>query len=112
MFIASHHFRNVFGSLPALRMAQGHQRRSLVLSGAGLLGWLACDGFQTLLVMMMLSTGQQKGHPNSWRGLPLPRGRSSWLESGSEYRCVRRAEIEESPDDGKWGPLALPMCRL
>ena len=25
-----------------------------------------------------------------------------WLESGSEYMCVRPAEIEEAPDDGKW----------
>ena len=34
---------------------------------------------------------------------------AGWLESGSECRCVRRAEIEEAPDDGKWGPLVLPM---
>ena len=27
---------------------------------------------------------------------------AGWLEFGSEYRCVRRAEIEEAPDDGKW----------
>ena len=33
------------------------------------------------------------------------------LESGSECRCVRRAEIEEAPDDGKWGPLVLPKFR-
>ena len=33
------------------------------MSGARLLGWLACDGFQTLLVLMMLSARQQKGHP-------------------------------------------------
>ena len=26
---------------------------------------------------------------------------AGWLEFGSEYRCVRRAEIEEAPDDGK-----------
>ena len=24
---------------------------------------------------------------------------------------MRRAEIEEAPDDGKWGPLALPKFR-
>ena len=29
----------------------------------------------------------------------------------SECRCVRRAEIEEAPDDGKWDTLALPMFR-
>ena len=44
-------------------------------SGARLLGWLACDGFQTLLVLMMLSAGQQKDHPGSWCRLPHPRGR-------------------------------------
>ena len=44
-----------------------------------LLGWLACDGFPTLLVWMMLSAGQQKGHPSSWRALPLRMGRSSWM---------------------------------
>ena len=54
----SHRWRIVLGGLPALRMAQGPQRRSLAVSGAGLLGWLACDGFQTLLVLMMLSAGQ------------------------------------------------------
>ena len=27
---------------------------------------------------------------------------AGWLEFGSEYRCVWRAEIEEAPDDGKW----------
>ena len=36
---------------------------------------------------------------------------AGWLEFGSEYRCVRRAEIEEAPNDGKWGPLAWPMFR-
>ena len=36
---------------------------------------------------------------------------AGWLEYGSECRCVRRAEIEEAPDDGKWGPLTLPMFR-
>ena len=112
MLITSHHWRNVFGSLPALRMAQGPQRRSLALSGARLLGRLACDGFQTLLVLMMLSAGQQKGHPSSWLGLPLRRGRSSWMvRVRSECRCVRRAEIEEARDDGKWRPLALPKFR-
>ena len=39
----------------ALLMAQGPQRWSLAMSGARLLGWLACGGFQTLLVLMMLS---------------------------------------------------------
>ena len=34
---------------------------------------------------------------------------AGWLESESECRCVWRAEIEEAPDDGKWGPLALLM---
>ena len=29
----------------------------------------------------------------------------------SECRCVRRAEIEEEPDDSKRRPLALPMFR-
>ena len=36
---------------------------------------------------------------------------AGWLESGSEYRCVRRAEIEEAPNDAKWRSLALPMFR-
>ena len=53
--------------------------QSLTLSGARLLGWLACDGFQTFLVLMILSAGQQKGPPSSWHGLPLCRGRSSWM---------------------------------
>ena len=75
----SHRWRIVFGGLPELRMAQGLQRRSLPVSGARLLGWLACGGFQTLLVLMTLSARQQKGHPSSWRGLPLRRGRSSWM---------------------------------
>ena len=48
----------VFGGLPALGMAQGPQRRSLAVSGARLRGWLVCDGFQTLLVSMILSAGQ------------------------------------------------------
>ena len=73
------------------------------MSGARLCGWLACDGFQTLLFLMILSAGQQKGHPSSWLRLPLRRvAAAGWLEFGSEYRCVRRAEIEEAPDDGKW----------
>ena len=58
---------------------QGPQRRSLAIGGARLCGWLACDGFQTLLFLMILSAGQQKGHPSSWRALPLRRGRSSWM---------------------------------
>ena len=37
----SHRWRIVFGGLPALRMAQGPQRRSLAVSGARLRGWLA-----------------------------------------------------------------------
>ena len=74
-----HRWRIVFGGLSALRMAQGPQRRSLAVSGARLRGWLACGGFQTLLALMILPAGQQKGHPSSWRGLPLRRGRSSWM---------------------------------
>ena len=31
----------MFGGLPALQMAQGLQRRSFAVSGAGLRGWLA-----------------------------------------------------------------------
>ena len=74
----------------------------LGLSCARLCGWLDCSGFQTLLVSMLLSAGQQKGHPSSWRRLPLRRvAAAGWLESGSECRCVRRAEIEEASDDGK-----------
>ena len=83
-----------------------------VMNGARLRGWLACNGFWTLLVLMILSAGQQKGHPNSWLGLPLRRvAAAGWLESGSECRCVRRAEIDEAPDYGKWGLLVLPMFR-
>ena len=109
----SHRWRIVFGGLAALRMAQGPRRRSLAVSGARLRGWLVCDGFQTLLVSMILSAEQQKGHP-SIAGVSCPSvgvAAAGWLESGSEYRCVRRAEIEEAPDDGKWGPLALPKFR-
>ena len=54
----SHRWRIVFGGLSALRIAQGRQRRSLAVSGARLCGWLVCDGFQTLLVSMILSAGQ------------------------------------------------------
>ena len=54
----SHRWQIVFGGLPALRKAQGHQRRSLAVSGARLRGWLVCDGFQTLLVSMILSAEQ------------------------------------------------------
>ena len=54
----SHCWQIVFGGLPALRMAQGPQRRSLAVSGARLRGWLVCDGFQTFLVSMILSDGQ------------------------------------------------------
>ena len=75
----SHRCRIVFGGLPALRMAQGPQRRSLAVSGARLRGWLVCDGFQILLVLMILSAGQQKGHPSSSRRLPLRKDLSSWM---------------------------------
>ena len=52
-----------------------------------------------------------KGHPSSWRGLhSVGVAAAGWLESESEYRRVQRAEIE-APDDGKRGPLALPMFR-
>ena len=54
----SHRWRIVFGGLLALRMAQGPQRRSLAVSSARLCGWLVCDGFQTLLVLMLLPAGQ------------------------------------------------------
>ena len=65
-------------------MAQGPQRRILAVSGARLRGWLVCDGFQTLLVSLILSAGQQKGHPSSWLGPPLRMGRSSWMVSVRE----------------------------
>ena len=84
----------------------------LGLSGARLRGWLACGRFQTLLALMILSAGQQKGHPCSWQGChSVGVAAAGWLESGSECGCVRRAEIEEAPDDGKRGPLALTMFR-
>ena len=54
----SHRWRIVFGGLLALRMAQGSERGSLAVSGARLRGWLVCDGFQTLLVSIILSAGQ------------------------------------------------------
>ena len=94
-------------------MAQGPQRRSLaIMSGARLLGWLACDGFQTFLVLMMLSAGQQRVTRVAGSGChSVGVAAAGWLESGSECRCVRRAEIEEAPDDGKWRPLVLPMLR-
>ena len=82
------------------------------MSGARLRGWLACDDFQTLLVLTIFSAGQQMGYPSSWRELPIRRVTvAGWLKSGSECRCVRRAEIEEAPEDGKWRSLALPMLR-
>ena len=82
------------------------------MSGARLLGWLACNGFQTFLVFMMRSAGQQKGHPSSWHGCySVGVAAAGWLESGSECRCEQRAEIEEAPADGKWRPLALPLFR-
>ena len=40
-------------------------------------GWRAHVVLLTLLVSFTLFAGQQKGHPSSWRGLPLRRGRSS-----------------------------------
>ena len=40
-------------------------------------GWWAHVGLLTLLVSFTLFAGQQKGHPSSWRRLPLRRGRSS-----------------------------------
>ena len=108
----SHRWRIVFGGLSALRMAQGPPRRSLAVSGARLCGWLACGGFQTLLALMILSAGQQKGHRIAGVGChSVGVAAAGWLESGSECRCVRRAEIEEAPDDGKRRPLALPMFR-
>ena len=75
-------------------------------SGARLRGWLACDGIRMLLVLMLLSAGQQKGHPSSWR---VGVAAAGWLESGGECSCVRRAEI--APHEGKWVPLALLMFR-
>ena len=72
------------------------------MGGARLRGWLACGGFQTLLVLMILSAGQQKvtrvaGASCHFVGVAA----AGWLEAGSECRCVQQAEIEEAPDDGK-----------
>ena len=93
-------------------MAQGPQRRSLAMSGARLCGWLACDGLQTLLFLMILSAGQQRVTRVAGSGChSVAVAAAGWLESGSECRCVRRAEIEEAPDDGKRRPLALPKFR-
>ena len=36
-------------------------------------------GLQTLLVLIILSAGQQKGHLSSWHRMPLCRGHSSWM---------------------------------
>ena len=108
----SHRLRIVFGGLSALRMAQGPQRRSLAVSGARLCGWLACGGLQTLLALMILSVGQQRVTREAGAGChSVGVAAAGWLESGSECRCVRRAEFEEAPDDGKRRPLALPMFR-
>ena len=94
-----------------LRMASASEVLT-VMSGARLRGWLACDEFQTLLDLMILSAGQQKGHPSSWRELLLRRvAAAGSLESGSECRCVRRGKFQEAPDDGKRRPLALPKFR-
>ena len=91
-------------------MAQGPQRRSLAMSGARLCGWLACGGFQTLLALMILSAGSKRVTRVAGSGChSVGVAAAGWLEFGSENRCVRRAEIEEAPDDGKWVPLALPM---
>ena len=72
------------------------------------------DGFQTLLVLMILSAGSKRVTRVAGAGChSVGVAATGWLESGSssECRCVRRAEIEEAPDDGKWGPLALPKFR-
>ena len=83
------------------------------MSGARLLDWLACDGFQTLLVLMMLSAGLQRVTRVAGAGChSVGVAEAGRLESKSECRCVRRADIEEAPDDGKWRPLVLPMFRL
>ena len=42
-------------------------------------GWRTHVVLLMLLVSFTLFAGQQKGHPSSWRGLPLRRGRSSWM---------------------------------
>ena len=98
--------------LPVLRMAQGPQRRSLTMSGATLLGWLACDGFQTLLVLMMLYAEQQRVSGVAGTGChSVGVAAAGWLESRTECRFVRPPQIEEAPVDGKWRPLALPMFR-
>ena len=82
------------------------------MSGARLRGWLVFGGFQTLLVLMMLSAGQQRvTRVAGARCHSVGVAAAGWLESGGECRCVRRAEIEEEPDDGKWRPLALSMFR-
>ena len=93
---------------PLLALSVGYS----VMIGARLRGWLACGGFQTLLVLMILSAGQQKVTPVAGSDChSVGVASAGWLESGSECRCVRRGEIEEAHVDGKWGSLALPMFR-
>ena len=79
---------------------QGKRKTHLQASSDG--------GFQTLLVSMILSAGQQKGHLAGCHSVGV--AAAGWLESGSEC-CGQQAESKEKPDDGKWGPLALPMFR-
>ena len=82
----------------------------LGLSGARLRGWLACGGFQTLLALMIYLPGSERVIPVAGAGChSVGVTAVGWLESGSECSCVRRAEIEEAPGDGKWGLLALPV---
>ena len=82
------------------------------MSGVRLCGWLVCDGFQTLLVSMILSAGSKRVTRVAGSGChSVGFAAAGWLESESECRCVRRAEIEEAPDDGKEGSLALPKFR-
>ena len=75
----------------------------------------SCDGgFQTLLVLMILSAEQQIKRVTRVAGEgchSILVAAAGWFESGSVCRCVRPAEIEEAPVAGGWGPLALPMLR-
>ena len=59
---------------------------------------MACGEFQTLLVLVILLSGQKRAWTADLVGVKA----AIWLESMSECKCVWCTSIEEAPDDGKW----------
>ena len=71
-------------------------------------GWLACDGFQTLLALMILSAGQQKGLE---RTLTLLRVSDAVYhrEKGETYLVLDCSRIRLEPRFGKERYVAFPV---